>query len=55
MHIYVKLMMGPFSVLRGHPLVNFGSTPPLPGSWTNCHTRIKGYLALRQTQAKYFP
>jgi hypothetical protein len=28
MHGYMKLMMGPFFVLRGYPLVDFGSTPP---------------------------
>jgi hypothetical protein len=55
MHGYMKLMMGPFSILRGYPSVNFGSTPPPPRSWTDCPTRTKGDLILRQTQAKYCP
>jgi len=34
MHGYVKLMMGPFSVLQGYPSIGFGSTLPPPGSYT---------------------
>jgi hypothetical protein len=55
MHRYVKLMMGPFSVLQGYPLVGFGSTPLPPRSWTNCHIIIKVDLVVLQIQAKYCP
>jgi hypothetical protein len=42
MHGYVKLIMGPFSILRGYPSIGFRSTPPPPRSWTDCRTRTKG-------------
>jgi hypothetical protein len=42
MHRYVKLMMDPFSVLRGYPSIGFGSTLPPPGSYIDCRTRTNG-------------